>query len=239
MIFGTGSGYTGLTSSLGTVSPAPSWTFADGAATPRHAHGVAIVNPGVVDTEVDVIVTAAATPLTVPLKRDAVMWIQIGGCGDPPVEGCVAVPDDASYAASIVTDADTPVVAEQFAFYSSDRVGEGVATLMGSRGRGAAGAARTCGRGPGPHRRARRREPGRASAATASVGLVRAGADERPPTMHDVAVGPGQHVEFSLTNSCSAQRGRGRRRRHRTGRRQPCALQRGRHHPVRSDRGHP
>ena len=34
MIFGPDSGYTGLTSSLGAVAPAPVWTFADGAATP-------------------------------------------------------------------------------------------------------------------------------------------------------------------------------------------------------------
>ena len=132
MIFGASSGYTGLTSSLGAVAPAPVWTFADGSATPGTRTVIAVVNPGLVDTEVDVIVSAAAVPVTVPVKRDAVVWIQIGGCGDPPAEGCVPVPDDAAYTASIVTDTDTPVVAEQFAFYASTTVGEGVATVMGT-----------------------------------------------------------------------------------------------------------
>ena len=58
MIFGPSSGYTGLTSSLGAVAPAPVWTFADGSATPGTRTVIVVVNPGVVDTEVDVIVTA-------------------------------------------------------------------------------------------------------------------------------------------------------------------------------------
>ena len=96
MVFGTESGLHGLTCSLGAVKPAPSWTLADGAATPGTRTVVAIVNPGLLDTEVDVIVSAAAAPLTVPVKRDAVVWVQIGGCGEPPAEGCVAVPADAA-----------------------------------------------------------------------------------------------------------------------------------------------
>ena len=47
MIFGPDSGYTGLTSSLGAVAPAPVWTFADGAATPGTRTVIAVVNPGV------------------------------------------------------------------------------------------------------------------------------------------------------------------------------------------------
>jgi hypothetical protein len=206
MIFGPSSGYTGLTSSLGAVAPAPVWTFADGSATPGTRTVIAVANPGVVDTEVDVIVTAAATPLTVPLKRDAVVWIQIGGCGDPPVEGCVAVPDDAPYAASIVTDADTPVVAEQFAFYASDTVGEGVATMMGSPVAVRQALLAHAGVAPGRTAVIAVANPG-AVAATVSVGIVRGGATERPPDMQDVAVGPGQRVEFSLTNALGGTEG--------------------------------
>ena len=90
------------------------------------------MNPGLLDTEVDVIVSAAAAPLTVPLKRDAVVWVQIGGCGEPPAEGCVAVPPDTSYTTTVASDIDKPIVAEQFAFYGKGAVGEGVATLMGT-----------------------------------------------------------------------------------------------------------
>ena len=72
--------------SLGAVKPAPSWTLAYGGSTTDTRTVVAIVNPGLLDTEADVIVSAAAAPLTVPLKRDAVVWVQIGGCGEPPAE---------------------------------------------------------------------------------------------------------------------------------------------------------
>ena len=90
------------------------------------------MNPGLLDTEADVIVSAAAAPLTVPLKRDAVVWVQIGGCGDPPAEGCVAVPPNVGYTTTVASDVDKPIVAEQFAFYGKGAVGEGVATLMGT-----------------------------------------------------------------------------------------------------------
>ena len=46
-----------------------------------------------------------------------------------------------------------------------------------------------------------------AVAATVSVGIVRAGATERPPDMQDIAVGPGQRVEFSLTNALGPNEG--------------------------------
>ena len=78
-----------------------------------------------------------------------------------------------------------------------------------------------------------------AVAATVSVGIVRAGATERPPDMQDVAVGPGQRVEFSLTNALGPNEGAVV-----VDATEPVVVNRalysdGRHHPVRSDRGRP
>ena len=131
MVFGEQTGYTGITLSKGATAPAPTWTFADGVATAGTRTVIAVVNPGLVDTEVDVLVSAGAVPLTVPVARDAVVWVQIGGCGEPPAENCVAVPLDTPYAATVATDADTPIVAEQLALYGGDDAVDGVATLDG------------------------------------------------------------------------------------------------------------
>jgi hypothetical protein len=198
MIFGEASGYTGLTRSLGAVAPAAVWTFADGSAATGTRTVIAVVNPGLVDTEIDVLVSAAPTPVTVPVARDAVVWIPIGDCGDPPAEGCVAVPPDTSYSVSIVTDVDTPVVAEQFATYNND-AWEGVATLMGTSrptttallGRAAVADDRSVWLAVA--------NPG-AVAVRASVAVVRPGGREEPADLQDVEVPPGQHVSFDLAN---------------------------------------
>ena len=197
MVFGTESGYTGLTLSLGAVKPAPSWTLAYGASTTDTRTVVAIVNPGVLDTEADVIVSAAAAPLTVPVKRDAVVWMQIGGCGDPPAEGCVAVPPNVSYTTTVASDIDKPIVAEQFAFYGRGAVGEGVATVMGAP-RPQRGAVFALG-GVAPSRSGvlAIANPG-AVAVTASVLLERAGAEEQPATVHDFQIEPGQQATYDI-----------------------------------------
>jgi hypothetical protein len=186
-----------VTQSLGAVEAAPVWTFADGWATPGSRTVIAVVNPGLVDTEVDVIVSGAATPLTVPVNRDAVVWVQIGGCGDPPAEGCVPVPDDTAYTSSIVTDEDTPVVAEQLAFFGDDAPSEGVATVMGTPtpvtsavlGRAGVASSRTAGVAVA--------NPG-ALPVTVDLRIVRGGTVEEPPDLQDVEIGPGQRAGFDL-----------------------------------------
>jgi hypothetical protein len=133
LVFGESSGVTGLTRSVGAVAPADVWTLSDGIAQSGTRTIVAIVNPGAVDTEVDVLVSADAVPVTVPLPRDAVVWVQIGGCPDspaaPPAPPCVPVPADVGYVTTIVSDVDTPVVAEQLVFYDN-ATSEGVAAVM-------------------------------------------------------------------------------------------------------------
>ena len=87
----------------------------------------------------------------------------------------------------LVTDADTPVVAEQFAFYPSDRVGEGVATLMGRPGCGAARRCSHAGVAQGRTAVLAVANPG-AVAATVSVrDRARRRAPSGPPDMQDVA----------------------------------------------------
>ena len=195
------------------------------------------MNPGVLDTEADVIVSAAAAPLTVPVKRDAVVWVQIGGCGDPPAEGCVAVPPNASYTTTVASDIDKPIVAEQFAFYGKGAVGEGVATLMGTP-RPQRGAVFALG-GVAPSRSGvlAIANPG-AVAVTASVLLERAGAEEQPATMHDFQIAPGQQATYDIGQLLGATDGALVVARLRTGRGEPHAVFEGRHHPLRSDPGH-
>ena len=158
---------------------------------------------------------------------DAVTWIQIGGCGDPPVEGCVAVPDDASYAASIVTRrAIRPSWPSSSAFTRATGVGRASRRRSAEPG---CGVGRRCSRtgswprAAPPCSPSRIRQPrgdgerrDRARAGRAAIRIT-AG----------VAVGPGQRATVLVSERGSARRWRGRRRRHRTGRRQPFALQRG------------
>jgi hypothetical protein len=206
MVFGTASGYTGLTLSLGAVKPAPSWTLAYGASTPDTRTVVAIVNPGLVDTEADVIVSAAAAPLTVPVKRDAVVWVQIGGCGDPPAEGCVAVPPNVGYTTTVASDIDKPIVAEQFAFYGKGAAGEGVATLMGTPRPKKGAVFALGGVAPGRSGVLAIANPG-AAAVTASVLVERAGTEQQSTVVHDFQIGPGQQGAWDITQLLGTQDG--------------------------------
>ncbi len=131
------------------------------------------------------------------VKRDAVVWVQIGGCGDPPAEGCVAVPPNVSYTTTVASGVDKPIVAEQFAFYGKNAVGEGVATLMGTP-RPQRGAVFALG-GVAPSRSGvlAIANPG-AVAVTASVLLERAGGEEEPATMHDFRIGAGQQATYDI-----------------------------------------
>jgi hypothetical protein len=199
MIFGEQSGFSGITLSGGAPAPASSWTFADGAALADTHTDIAIVNPGLLDTDVDVTVSAAAVPLTVHVKRDAVVWVQIGGCGNPPADNCVPVPDGAAYSAVVSTDVDSPVVAEALVFAGSDAdAGEGVAAIMGTAhprdgavfARGLIGADR--------HATLAVANPG-AVAVRVTVHLASGGNVTTPDTARDIEVPPGQRVAFDLS----------------------------------------
>jgi hypothetical protein len=199
MIFGEQSGFSGITLSSGAPAPASTWTFADGAALADTHTDIAIVNTGLLDTDVDVTVSAAAVPLTVHVKRDAVVWVQIGGCGDPPSENCVPVPDGATYSAVVSTDVDSPVVAEELMFAGSDAdAGEGVAAIMGTAhprdgavfARGVIGADR--------HAVLAVANPG-AVAVRVTVRFASGGNVQVPDTAKDVAIAPGQRAAFDLS----------------------------------------
>jgi hypothetical protein len=198
MVFGEAAGYTGVTLSLGAMAPAPAWTFAEGVAAAGSRTVIALVNPGLVDTQVDVTVSTATVPLTVPVKRDAVVWVQIGGCGEPPAENCVPVPPESGYAATVSSDVDKPIVAEQLDFSSSSATGNGISTLMGvpHGARGAVFARAAVGQGrtsvlalTNPGTRAVR----------ADVQIARGGTAEQPSSLRAVEVPPGQRVAFDLS----------------------------------------
>src|SRR5262245_50244461 len=91
LMFAAESGFSGLTRSLGALAPAERWTFAEGASIAGARTVIALVNPDVVDAEVTVSVSAAETPLTLPVPSDSVVWAQIGGCADPPEPECIPV----------------------------------------------------------------------------------------------------------------------------------------------------
>jgi hypothetical protein len=203
MIFGEESGATGITLSLGALAPAPSWTFADGETTDGARNFIAVVNTGLVDTDVDIAVSAAETPLTVPLERDRVRWIQIGGCADPAPEDCLPVPPDTRYSTIVSTDADTPIVAEQLAFFDSDATGEGVATVMGISESATRAVVGRAGVASGRGAFLAIANPG-AVAVSADVTIMSAGG-VAPPTFRNIEIGPNQRVEFDLTTELAGQ----------------------------------
>jgi hypothetical protein len=199
MIFGEQSGYSGVTLSSGAPAPASTWTFADGGALADTQTDIAIVNPGLLDTDVDVTVSAAAVPLTVHVKRDAVVWVQIGGCGNPPGENCVPVPDGAPYSAVVSSDVDSPIVAEQLVFAGSDAdAGGGVAAVMGNAHPSDGGVFARGLIGAGRHAVLAVANPG-AVPVRVTVRFRRGGEVEVPDTAHDVEIAPGQRGAFDLS----------------------------------------
>ena len=131
MMFAPESGFSGLTRSLGALEPSTSWTFAEGAAIPFSRTMIAIVNPDVVDAVVDVRVSAAEIPLTVTIPSDGVVWVQVGGCADPPEPECIPMTTEANYWVSVESGA-TPVVAEQLVWFNGTVRGSGAATVIGT-----------------------------------------------------------------------------------------------------------
>jgi hypothetical protein len=204
MIFGAQSGYSGITLSTGAPAPASTWTFADGGALADTQTDIAIVNTGLLDTDVDVTVSAAAVPLTVHVKRDAVVWVQIGGCGDPPAENCVPVPDGAAYSAVVSSDVDSPVVAEELVFAGEDAdAGEGVAAMMGTAhpsdgavfARGLVGAER--------HSVLAVANPG-AAAVRVTLRFASGGNVQVPDSARGIEIAPGQRGAFDLSTLLGA-----------------------------------
>src|SRR5262249_34573236 len=157
---------------------------------------IALANTGDADTQVDVMVSAAATPVTEPLKRDQVLWVPIGHCGTPVPTGCVAVPDGKNYTVTVGTDADTPIVAEQL-ILSDRNNGQGVATVMGTTSPARAGAFADAAVAADRHVVLAAANPG-PSPITARLTVDRAGQAQRPANLQNFTINPGQLVTINV-----------------------------------------
>ena len=197
MVFGRQSGFTGITMSLGAVKTSPTWSFGYGAATRGSTTYVAVVNPGLIDTEVDVSVTAANAPVTVPVKRDAVVWVKIGGCTTPPAPDCIPVRANTAYVTTVSSDSDNPVVAEQLTFMSDESPSEGVATMMGTPAPARTGVFALGGTARSTSGVLAIANPG-AAALTADVTIDRGGRAEKPAGAQRIALDPGQVKTLDL-----------------------------------------
>jgi hypothetical protein len=114
IVFGEGSGGAGHARSSGSVAPAAATTFATATTVGGAASVVAVLNPDVVAAEVDVSVVgtdAVVEPTTVRVPGEGVVWVRVGRCGSDAAE-CVAVPPELTFGIEVVSDTNTPVVAE-------------------------------------------------------------------------------------------------------------------------------
>jgi hypothetical protein len=205
MIFGDQSGYTGVTLSLGATQPRPTWSFAYGSTAEGTRTFIGLVNTGDADTQVDVMVSAAATPVTAPLKRDQVLWVPIGHCGTPAPAGCVAVPDEKNYTVTVGTDADTPIVAEQLVLSNRDN-GQGVATVMGTANPAPGGAFADAAVAADRHVVLAAANPGPAPI-TARLTVDRGGQAQRPAKLQKFTINPGQLVTINMSDLLGTQNG--------------------------------
>lgn len=131
MVFGPDSGRVGLTRTLGAVTTANRWQLADGRV--EGVRTVAIMNPGDIDSEVDVQVVPSdpdvvVDPVTVTIGRTGVVAMQIGGCGEQPSPTCIAVPDDVEYSVLVTATVDVPVVVQDLETFTGSSTGA-VSTL--------------------------------------------------------------------------------------------------------------
>jgi hypothetical protein len=125
LVFGTGSGRTGETRSLGAVKPASEWVFPSGRTMPGAVRTLAISNPGALDAEADVTIAPAADiaiePVTVHIPRTGVANVQIGACGALQPPACIQVPPNVGYSADVRATLDVPVVVEDLATFTAGR----------------------------------------------------------------------------------------------------------------------
>jgi len=205
MIFSEQSGYTGVTLSLGATQTRSTWSFAYGSTAEDTRTFIALVNTGDADTQVDVMVSAAATPVTEPLKRDQVLWVPIGHCGTPVPAGCVAVPDEKNYTVTVGTDADSPIVAEQLVLSNRDN-GQGVATVMGTTNPARGGAFADAAVAADRHVVLAAANPGPAPI-TARLTVDRAGQAQRPANLQKFTINPGQLVTINVSDLLGTQNG--------------------------------
>lgn len=203
MLFLPESGLSGMTRSLGALEPAESWTFAAGTSITGSRTVIAIVNPDVVDTEVDVRVSAAEVPLTLSLPSDGVVWVQVGGCVDPPAPDCIPVAPDVTYSVTVDAGLGTPVVAEELVWFTETNVGAGAATVLGTAAPSDEFIVPRLGSAADRTATFSFVNAGATGAVTVDIDVIGAGTVTQPEALQDVEVPPGVST-LDLTPSVPA-----------------------------------
>jgi hypothetical protein len=134
MQFEAESGPPGVASTVGTLAPAERWWFTDGRAVPDAVQRVAIANLGPIDTQaiVQALIGSAGivAPVSMTVPANGVSWVQVGNC-EQGVDDCLRVPDDRAYEL-VVSDSQTPVVAQTFSRFGAGTGSLGATTSTGS-----------------------------------------------------------------------------------------------------------
>jgi hypothetical protein len=198
--FNEESGRRGVTRTLGAVATATRWQIAEGRADAGTRRVIGVLNPGDVDSEVDVQVVPVdpeivVDPITVTVGRAGTVAVEVGTCGEQPAPTCVPVPDDVEYSVLVTATVEVPVVVQDLTTFAGRVVGasSSVATrepatswLFGRSQFGGQRASYLAVVNPGS-------EP-----ATVSVSLVVDGERVAPPELQDVALPPGRRVRLPL-----------------------------------------
>jgi hypothetical protein len=205
LVYGPDSGRTGVTLTLGAVARANRWQLADGYGLEGSARTVGIVNPGRVDSEVDVLVVSSdaevtVDPLTVAVGRRGAVSIQLGGCGEQPAPACVPVPNNVGYSVLVSTTTDVPVVVQDLATYTNGDLFTGAASTLATSaparrwlfGRAAFSGARSV--------YLVLVNPGSADA-VAGVALVIGGTRAEPDGLQQLTLPPGRRVRVAIDAS--------------------------------------
>ncbi|HEX5616074.1 MAG TPA: DUF5719 family protein [Acidimicrobiia bacterium] len=202
IVFGGDSGRRGVTRALGAVTPALRWQLADGRVEAGGRRSVAIMNPGDIDTEVDVQVVptdpdVVVDPVTVTIGRSDVVAMQIGGCSEPPAATCIPVARGVDYSVLVTATLDVPVVVQDLATFTDAGPFTGAVSTLATR---EPARVWTFGRSAFRDQRASYLSvvnPG-AEPTTVSVTLVVDGAAVEPAELQGVELPPGRRVRLPI-----------------------------------------
>jgi hypothetical protein len=197
-------GTPGVATSIGAVKPASSWWFTGGDTRAGASEIVAIANVGQLDAQVNVQAQAGAKaivhPVQVTVPSGGVSWVQVGGCASA-APGCLAVPNGIGYVLLVQSDSDAPIVAQTISRFDGARDSTlGAATSVGSTA---------------PARRwviARTRALGQRSTSIALsvpgleparvvVTIVHGGHTDRPETLQQLKIAPGERFVVPLAGT--------------------------------------
>src|SRR5262249_39016444 len=116
------------------VAPAKRWWFTDGRAVSDSIQRVAISNLGPLDTQaiVQALIGSAGivSPVSITVPSNSVSWVRVGNCEENEKD-CLRVPDNRG-CELVVSDAQTPVVAQTFSRFGAGTGSLGATTSTGA-----------------------------------------------------------------------------------------------------------